>query len=91
MLAAASVLGILLWGDPMHAPGAMMAAIFASFASGAIFSGIMFHGRLSDALKEKENYRLEMERATEAKRKCEEMLLRKRMSSVPPASKKGRR
>lgn len=90
ILAAGAVFGVLLFGDPMHNPAHFMAALFASFVSGSIFSGIMMNGRLSDALKEKENYRLELNRVTEAKRVNEEKFMRRRLSSAPPASKRGR-
>jgi hypothetical protein len=89
IVAGGSLLALVLLGDPMHKPGQFVAALFAAYVAGLLTNAIVGRGRLLDALREKENYRLEMERVAAAKSKCEEMLVRRRVSSTPSAKKKG--
>lgn len=89
LISAVSVLGILFLGDPEHKPAHFVAALLSVYVAGIITHAIVGHGRLSDALKEKDHYRNEMERVAAAKRTCEETLLRGRLSSAPPGPKKG--
>ncbi len=88
VLGAGAVLLILFFGDPMQKPAHFMAALFSAYVAGIMTNAIVSHARLSDALKDKETYRRELDRVADAKRKCEEMLVKYRRSSAPPAPKR---
>lgn len=100
VVSLAALLGVLFVGDPLNVPKHALAAIVLAFVSGALIDSVLQAGRLGDALREKENYRLEVNRMAVAKSKLEEEFIRSRLSSgggtpsMPPSptshKKKGR-
>lgn len=69
--------------------GPALIAVVA-FVAGMFTHAIVAHGRLNDALREKENYRLELQKMAKAKAEVEERFLTHRLSSDGPAVKQGR-
>jgi hypothetical protein len=65
-----------------------MGTMFLTYVAGILTQTWAHKGRLDDALSEKEHYRGEVERLAEAKRKCEERLVQRRLSSAPANPKK---
>lgn len=82
--------------DPFNNPAHFVVAMIACFAVGLGLQAAVSHGRLHDALQEKDNYRKEMEKLAQRNRDLEERLLHHRLSSIPALQntqkrKRGRR
>jgi hypothetical protein len=76
--------GILVWLKPTSDAQHFELFGFVTFVCGAMVNASMLNGRLSDALREKDNYRREMERIADDKRALEKTIVDRRLSSVPP-------
>lgn len=85
VLAAAGTIGSLLWAEPLADPRHFVLTMLACFISGAFFSVGSTHGRLQDALRSKEDFRLEMNRIAERNQELERIILKTRLSSLTPA------
>lgn len=85
VLAAAGTIGSLLWAEPLADPRHFVLTMLACFISGAFFSVGSSHGRLQDALRAKEDFRLEMNRIAERNQELERIILKTRLSSLTPA------
>jgi hypothetical protein len=54
------------------------------FVTGSLFTAGMFHGRLNDALRSKDEFRYEMNHIAERNQELERIILRNRLSSAIP-------
>lgn len=75
---------VLLWGKPLENPGHFVWSVIMAFICGSFTNAVMSHGRLTDALAEKDNYRREANRVAESRNKLEDKFLAHRLSSEQP-------
>lgn len=81
-VSAVSVFWCLADGLPARDSSAFVLSLLMTFVAGNFTHAVTNHGRLNDALKDKEYYRKELARKAEAKEQLEEALLSKRSSSA---------
>jgi hypothetical protein len=74
--------------DPQHNPAHFMFTLFLAGITGGLLMHVMDIGHIKDLRKAKEDYRLELERATAVKSQLELLVLNNRLSSfsspMPP-------
>ena len=81
-LTAIVLICFLVWLEPFKNAQHFLLTMLACFVAGSFFSAGMFHGRLRDTLKSKDEFRQEMNRMAERNQELERVVLKNRLSSA---------
>lgn len=92
VIAALSLVGIMVWLEPLKNAQHFNLALIATFAAGLLVSAIVGGARLRDAMERGDEYRAELQRVSAEKSVLENRILQNRQSSVaPPRPQKGKK
>jgi hypothetical protein len=81
-LSAAVLICFLVWLEPFKNAQHFLLTMLGCFVAGSFFSAGVFHGRLQDTLRSKDDFRQEMNRIAERNQELERIILKNRLSSA---------
>jgi hypothetical protein len=81
-LSAVVLICFLVWLEPFKNAQHFLLTMLGCFVAGSFFTAGVFHGRLQDTLKSKDDFRQEMNRMAERNQELERIILKNRLSSA---------